>query len=161
MVLSPPLDFPSTCIVMVLIVHGLFNLHLGNGLNFNLSALMLDILFLAACKFWFWIARYIFYLRFANYSYDSLTLYDGDSNAVAMVGKYCGQVNPPNFISSSNTAFIHFQSDAMKLHLIEYSGFKLEYHAYNRHPSKYLKHCFSSERIHKLSILPTNLKRLQ
>ena len=47
-------------------------------------------------------------------------MYDGDSNSAAMIGKYCGQANPPNFITSSSTAFIHFHSDALKFNMIAY-----------------------------------------
>ena len=58
-----------------------------------------------------------------NSSYDSLTLYDGDSNSAPMIGEYCGNSIPNNQISSTNSVLIHFESD-------EYatgSGFHLEY----------------------------------
>ena len=68
-------------------------------------------------------------------SYDSLTLYDGDSNAAIMIGKYCGSTLPPTFISSSNAAFLHFESDGGATE----TGFKLGYHAYNRCNHQYSK----------------------
>ena len=40
------------------------------------------------------------------FSYDSLTVYDGDSNGSPMLGKYCGTSIPPNHISSNNNIFI-------------------------------------------------------
>ena len=58
-----------------------------------------------------------------NFSYDSLTLYDGNSTTAQMIGKYCGQSTPPSFISSTNAAFLHFLSDGS----VALTGFKLEY----------------------------------
>ena len=66
-----------------------------------------------------------------NCSMDSLSLYDGESHAAAMIGRYCGEANPPDFITTGNSAFIHFQSVEF---LFKRSGFKLEYHPYNRYP---------------------------
>ena len=60
---------------------------------------------------------------------DSLTLYDGDSNAAAMIGEYCGQSIPPSYISSTNEVFIHFESDGIDTNN---NGFKLEYHPYSK-----------------------------
>ena len=61
-----------------------------------------------------------------NSSYDSLTLYDGDSNSAPMIGKYCGNSIPNNQISSTNSVLIHFESDRYWTK----SGFQLEYHQY-------------------------------
>ena len=61
--------------------------------------------------------------------YDSLTLYDGNSNSAPLIGEYCGKTLPPTFISSTNKAFLHFQSDEYGM---EESGFKLEYHPHSK-----------------------------
>ena len=58
--------------------------------------------------------------------WDSLTLYDGDSNMADMIGKYCGSYPPPNIISSSNSVSLYFQSDGS----VTDKGFKLRYNAY-------------------------------
>ena len=67
---------------------------------------------------------------FTIFSYDSLILYDGDSNSSPILGKYCGTSIPPSHISSSNMIYIHFHSDGSIEGLLEYdyTGFKLEYH---------------------------------
>ena len=53
-----------------------------------------------------------------------MKLYDGDSSASSLIEKYCGTSLPPNFISSTNKAFIHFNSD--KYHTTR-TGFELDY----------------------------------
>ena len=58
-----------------------------------------------------------------NFSYDSLTIYDGDSSASPMLGEYCGTTIPPNHISSSNKMTIQFQSDSG----VTNNGFMLQY----------------------------------
>ena len=58
-----------------------------------------------------------------NFSYDSLTIYDGDSSASPMLGEYCGTTIPPNHISSSNEMTIQFQTDGS----VTKNGFMLEY----------------------------------
>ena len=55
-------------------------------------------------------------------------LYNGKSNASPVAGKYCGHLLPPNFISATNRAFIHFHTD----HIIVQKGFELEYKAISR-----------------------------
>ena len=60
-------------------------------------------------------------------SYDSLILYDGDSNTAPIIGYYCGNLIPFNEISSTNKVLIHFYSDEA----VTYPGFKLEYHQYS------------------------------
>ena len=45
-----------------------------------------------------------------NSSYDSLTLYDGDSNSAPIIGEYCDNSIPNNQISSTNSVLIHFES---------------------------------------------------
>ena len=56
--------------------------------------------------------------------YDSLTLYDGDSNSAPMIGEYCGNSIPNNQISSTNSVLIHFLSDGYDENN---SGFQLQY----------------------------------
>ena len=60
-----------------------------------------------------------------NFSYDSLTLYDGDSDAAPMLGqgKYCGVVHSQIITSSSNEILVNFQSDKGGPSY----GFKLQY----------------------------------
>ena len=58
-----------------------------------------------------------------NFSFDYLAIYDGDSSASPMLGKYCGSTLPPNLVSSTNKIFIHFHSDVY----VTESGFHLEY----------------------------------
>ena len=57
------------------------------------------------------------------FSFDSLTIYDGDSSTSPMMGKYCGDSIPPSHFSSSNEILIHFQSDSA----YTVAGFKMEY----------------------------------
>ena len=59
-----------------------------------------------------------------NFSYDSLTLYDGDSNSAPIIGEYCGNSIPNNQISSTNSVLIHFLSDGYDENN---SGFQLQY----------------------------------
>ena len=65
----------------------------------------------------------LFIIQNIIFSWDSLTLYDGDSNSAPMIGEYCGNSIPNNQISSSNSVLIHFQSDEYTTK----SGFYLEY----------------------------------
>ena len=58
------------------------------------------------------------------FSYDSLTIYDGDSSTSPMMGFYCGDSIPPTHVSSSNEILIQFQSDAS---IATEAGFKMEY----------------------------------
>ena len=58
-----------------------------------------------------------------NSSYDSLTLYDGDSNSAPMIGEYCGNSIPNNQISSTNSVMIHFVSGGT----VNRPGFQLQY----------------------------------
>ena len=57
------------------------------------------------------------------FSFDSLTIYDGDSSTSPMMGKYCGDSIPPSHVSSSNAILINFQSDSA----YTVAGFKMEY----------------------------------
>ena len=57
------------------------------------------------------------------FSYDSLTIYDGDSSTSPMMGKYCGNSIPPSHVSSSNEILINFLSD----YIVTEAGFLMEY----------------------------------
>ena len=59
----------------------------------------------------------------SSHYFDSLTLYDGDSNSAPIIGEYCGNSIPNNQISSTNSVLIHFESDGS----VTESGFQLEY----------------------------------
>ena len=52
-----------------------------------------------------------------------MTIYDGGSNTLSMLGKYCGDSIPPSHVSSSNEILIQFQSDGS----VTKAGFKMEY----------------------------------
>ena len=54
------------------------------------------------------------------------TLYDGATNQSPILGEYCGYELPPNLVTSTNKAFIYFQSDSSDTN----NGFKLEYNPY-------------------------------
>ena len=71
-----------------------------------------------------------------NFSYDSVTLYDGDSIAAPELVKYCGEVwhSASDFISSSsNKVLINFQSDGGG-GAGEGQGFELKYLSYSKPP---------------------------
>ena len=63
--------------------------------------------------------------KFIFFSYDFLTIYDGASSSLSMIGKYCGDSIPPSHVSSSNEVLIHFQSDPDCC--CTEAGFKMEY----------------------------------
>ena len=67
--------------------------------------------------------RAIFIIQSIIFRWDSLTLYDGDSNLAPMIGEYCGNSIPNNQISSTNSVLIHFESDGSTTRF----GFQLEY----------------------------------
>ncbi|KAK2886327.1 cubilin [Channa argus] len=55
----------------------------------------------------------------ANCNFDFLQIHDGDSASAYMIGKYCGQNNPPELFSSHNSLYFWFRSD----HSISGGGF--------------------------------------
>uniref|UniRef100_A0A4W6F2P1 Cubilin n=1 Tax=Lates calcarifer TaxID=8187 RepID=A0A4W6F2P1_LATCA len=55
----------------------------------------------------------------ANCNYDFLQIHDGDSASAYMIGKYCGQNNPPELYSSHNSLYFWFRSD----HSVNSDGF--------------------------------------
>ena len=66
---------------------------------------------------------------------DSLNFYDGDSQRAALIGPYCGEsILPSPFVSTSNKALIHFQSDLDTTFASyrDFYGFKLQYHPYSK-----------------------------
>jgi hypothetical protein len=67
-----------------------------------------------------------------DFSFDFLSLYDGDSKSAPLIGKYCGNTVPSNHITLGNDVFIYFQSDGENTR----QGFKLHYQPYSKdiHP---------------------------
>ena len=57
------------------------------------------------------------------FSYDSLTIYDGDSTSSPILGTYCGNTIPPTHISSGNEVLLHLNSDGS----VTSTGFQLEH----------------------------------
>ena len=57
------------------------------------------------------------------FSWDSLTIYDGDSSTSPVLGSYCGNSIPPSHVSSINEVLIHFQSNSGE----NFGGFQMEY----------------------------------
>ncbi|XP_041824165.1 cubilin [Melanotaenia boesemani] len=55
----------------------------------------------------------------ANCNYDFLQVHDGDSASAFMMGKYCGENNPAELLSSHNSLYFWFRSD----HSISGGGF--------------------------------------
>ena len=70
------------------------------------------------------------------FSYDSLTIYDGSSNASTILGVYCGNSTQASHTSSSNEMLIHFQTDPS----VEKSGFRIEYYPNSKLQIVLLKH---------------------
>ena len=58
-----------------------------------------------------------------HFSYDSLTIHDGDSTSSPILGTYCGNTIPPNHFSSGNEVLLHLDSDGS----VTYTGFQLEH----------------------------------
>ena len=54
---------------------------------------------------------------------DSLTIYNGPSDASPVIGEFCGEELPAKFISQSNEILLVFKSDGSR----NYKGFQLEY----------------------------------
>ncbi|KAM9333329.1 LOW QUALITY PROTEIN: cubilin [Pholidichthys leucotaenia] len=61
----------------------------------------------------------------ATCSYDFLQIHDGDSVSAHMIGKYCGENNPPQVNSSHNSLYFWFRSD----HFINAGGFTITWQA--------------------------------
>ena len=58
-----------------------------------------------------------------SFSYDFLSIYDGDSSTSYILGEYCGNSIPPSSVSSNNEVLIHFYSNGYGAE----AGFKMEY----------------------------------
>ena len=58
-----------------------------------------------------------------SFSYDFLSIYDGDSSTPYMLGKYCGNFIPSSSVSSNNEVLIHLYSNDYGTE----AGFKMEY----------------------------------
>ena len=55
--------------------------------------------------------------------YDSVAIYDGDSQTDALVGRWCGREQPPTIISKSNTLLVVLSTDRNEAH----RGFNASY----------------------------------
>ncbi|XP_017269603.1 cubilin [Kryptolebias marmoratus] len=55
----------------------------------------------------------------ASCNFDFLQIHDGNSASAYMIGKYCGQNNPPELFSSHNSLYFWFRSD----HSVSAGGF--------------------------------------
>ena len=58
-----------------------------------------------------------------------LELYNGDSTASPLIKRYCGNLLPPTFISSTNRAFIYFHTESVVESGGKGPGFVMEYNA--------------------------------
>ena len=58
-----------------------------------------------------------------HFSYDSLTIHDGDSTSSPILGTYCGTTIPPTHYSSGNEVLVHFDTDSSATR----AGFQLEH----------------------------------
>ena len=76
------------------------------------------------------------------FSFDSLTIYDGDSSTSPIIGKYCGDSIPPSHISSSNEVLIRFQADS----LYTAAGFQLEYNPTGKQNTTIQNHEYHRDR---------------
>ena len=74
-----------------------------------------------------------------HFSYDSLTIYDGDSTSSPILGTYCGNTIPPTHISSGNEVLVHFDTDSSATR----TGFQLEHQQLSM--LKFDRTCFSSK----------------
>ena len=61
--------------------------------------------------------------QFFHCRYDSLSIYEGASDASPLLGTYCDSSVPHGFISSSNEIFLWFKTDNSDGR----KGFQLEY----------------------------------
>ena len=74
-----------------------------------------------------------------HFSYDSLTIHDGDATSNSILGTYCGNTIPPNHISSGNEVLVHFDTDGS----VTYTGFQLEHQQLGM--LEFACACFSSQ----------------
>ena len=59
-----------------------------------------------------------------DFSFDSVTIYDGGSMSSPIIGKFCNSFVPPSVIfSSSNEFLIHFGTSMLGT----YKGFEIEF----------------------------------
>ena len=76
-----------------------------------------------AGKFWCCSFKKLIVLKRYNHFSDTLTLYNGISEASPLLAKHCGGSIPSTYYSQTNMAFIHFQTDGS----VTGTGFELEY----------------------------------
>ena len=78
---------------------------------------------LSVCKFQWLLNVKLEKQKTYFFRWDSLTIYDGGSSTSPMVGKYCGDLIPLSYVSSSSEISIVFQSDGSETR----AGFRIEY----------------------------------
>ena len=64
-----------------------------------------------------------FLLTRNNFSFDSVTIYDGTSNQSPSLGEYCGNSIPTSLVSTNNQLFLKFKTDFS----VNGKGFMIEY----------------------------------
>ena len=132
---SHPLDFLELMAITLIHLGSLNTFPVAIGLKSPSSVLTLGTI-QAASKMHFAVCV-CFNNNFkqCNCSSDFLAIYDGVSegtyaNPTPMIGKYCGDLLPPNQISSDNVLYIHFHTDWYD---DNNNGFKLEYQISGKH----------------------------
>ena len=102
---------------------GSFKFPLDRGFKFVFYTLIFPLIWHAG-KFWRKCCSSVLtILKIYNHFSDTLTLYDGISEASPLLAKHCGGSIPPTNYSQTNMAFIHFQSGGS----VTGTGFELEY----------------------------------
>ena len=57
------------------------------------------------------------------YRYDFLEIHEGRDEETPLVGRYCGNNLPPEYVSSGNEMYIRFKTD----HSVSGTGFRIRY----------------------------------
>ena len=55
--------------------------------------------------------------------YDFLEIHEGRTEETPLVGRYCGNTLPPDYVSSGNEIYIRFKTD----HSVSGTGFRIRY----------------------------------
>ena len=55
--------------------------------------------------------------------YDFLEIHEGRDEETPLVGRYCGNNLPPEYVSSGNEMYIRFKTD----HSVSGTGFRIRY----------------------------------
>ena len=57
------------------------------------------------------------------FRYDFLEVHEGRNEETPLVGRYCGNSLPPDYVSSGNEVYIRFKTD----HSVSGRGFRIQY----------------------------------